>query len=250
MSASSIYLITGANRGIGRGLTEAFASRPNTTVIAAVRDPAAKSSKELETLGKELKNGSKIIIVKISATSETEAREAVKSLQDEHAIDHLDVVIANAGISDVYQNASVVDLNKVREHWEVNTLGPLILFQAVLPLLSKSALPKFVVISTIAAAIGLPQFPMPLSGYGSSKAAINFITRQIHHEHPNLIAFPIHPGWVQTEMGNAGAKAAGIPEAPVTLKDSIDGLTKQIDASTRENAGGQFLSFDGEKLPW
>jgi norsolorinic acid ketoreductase len=73
-------------------LTETFASRPNTTVVAAVRDPAAQSSKELEVFGQSLKNGSKIIIVKVSATSETEAKEAVSRLQNEHGIDHLDVV--------------------------------------------------------------------------------------------------------------------------------------------------------------
>jgi norsolorinic acid ketoreductase len=61
----------------------------------------------------------------------------------------------------------------------IQTLGPLILFQAALPLLKKSALPKFVVISTIAGVIGLPQFPMPLSGYGSSKAALNFIVSNV-----------------------------------------------------------------------
>ena len=32
------YVITGANRVIGKGVLEAYISRPNTTVIAAVRN--------------------------------------------------------------------------------------------------------------------------------------------------------------------------------------------------------------------
>lgn len=34
--------------------------------------------------------------------------------------------------------------------------------------------------------------------------------------------------WVQTDMGTAGAHASGMPEAPVTLKDSVDGILNKV----------------------
>jgi hypothetical protein len=34
--------------------------------------------------------------------------------------------------------------------------------------------------------------------------------------------------WVQTDMGNAGAAAAGMAEAPVTLKQSVDGILMKV----------------------
>jgi NAD(P)-dependent dehydrogenase (short-subunit alcohol dehydrogenase family) len=37
---------------------------------------------------------------------------------------------------------------------------------------------------------------LPVTAYGSSKAAVNYIVRKIHFENPDLIAFPIHPGYV------------------------------------------------------
>ena len=77
-----------------------------------------------------------------------------------------------------------------------------------------------------------------------------WVTKNIHIENPSLIAFPIHPGWVQTEMGNAGAKANGLEEAPVTLKDCVDGMIDKIDSATREKTSGTYVSFDGKHINW
>jgi hypothetical protein len=34
--------------------------------------------------------------------------------------------------------------------------------------------------------------------------------------------------WVQTDMGNAGAVANGLSEAPVTVKESVDGMVSKL----------------------
>ena len=186
-------------------------------------------------------------MVHIDNLSEGSATDAVKDLQSKHGITKLDVVIANAGISNFYGPAISTPLSEVRNHFEVNAIGSLALFQATWPLLEAAPKPTFVVVSTGLASIGdMDGFPMPVAAYGASKAAINYITRKIHFENPNLIAFPISPGyetplrnffefygngscrWVQTEMGNAGASAAGMAEAPVTLRQSIDGILMKV----------------------
>lgn len=149
---STIYFITGANRGIGRGLLESLIQRPNTTVVAGVRNPSHATSKELSSL--PTASGSKVIVVKIDAASDADASEAVKTLQSTHDIDHIDVVIANAGISKYYGSVVVTPVAELREHFEVNTAAPLLLFQATFPLLEKSDNPKFVPISTGGASIG------------------------------------------------------------------------------------------------
>ena len=121
----------------------------------------------------------------------------MRTLQSTHGIDTLDVVIANAGIAEVYPRAADASMADVREHFEVNTLGPLALFQACLPLLekSKNKQGKFVAVSTSAASIGGMELrPIPNSVYGPSKAALNYLTRKMHFEHKDLIAFPIDPG--------------------------------------------------------
>ncbi|CAN9318719.1 unnamed protein product [Alternaria alternata] len=96
MALPKIYLVTGANRGIGKGFTGLLLQKPSVTVIAAVRNPSHISAKELTAL--PIAEGSKLILVPLDSTSETSAKDAVRILKNDHGIKYLDVVIANAGI--------------------------------------------------------------------------------------------------------------------------------------------------------
>ncbi|KAH7141040.1 hypothetical protein EDB81DRAFT_844025 [Dactylonectria macrodidyma] len=192
-------LITGANRGIGKALFKAFASRPNHTVIAGVRDPGSESSKVLQSL--TFGRGSRAILVKIDSASEADFPKAVETLRSQYSVEKLDLVIANAGISKYFGKASVTPVQEMMDHFTINAVGPLLLFQATSSLLSASPAPKFVTISSGAGSIGgMDKLPVENTAYGSSKTALNFITRRIHFENSHLIAFSINPGWLQTEL--------------------------------------------------
>lgn len=173
-------------------------------------------------------------------------------LKDAHGITSLDIVIANAGISNYYGPLTTTPLEEFRSHYEVNTIGVVTLFQATWPLLQKSSVaPKFVALSTAVASMGdMASLPLESSAYGASKAAVNYITRKAHFENPGLIIFPISPGFVQTDMGNMGAKSLGLEEAPTTLKESVDGIIETVDGATREKTSGTFESFDDAKYSW
>lgn len=70
------------------------------------------------------------------------------------------------------------------EHFEVNTIGTLVLFQAMRPLLKASKSPKFIPISSSTASIGgfgaVSQ--LGFSAYSVSKAALNYLSAAIHAE--------------------------------------------------------------------
>lgn len=190
---NTIYLITGANRGIGRGLTETFLARPNTTVIAAVRDPANASSQSLQSLPKG--NSSHLITVKIDSKSPTDPATALEALQRENGIEHLDVVIANAGICQDFSPVHGVSIPVLQEHIEVNAYGPIYLYQAVYAFLKKSKKPKFVGLgSPIGSIGGMEQRPYPCAAYGPSKAILHWITRKIHFENEDFVSFVADPG--------------------------------------------------------
>lgn len=94
--AATIYLITGSARGIGRGIVKELLKRPNTTVFAGVRDPDAPAATELKHF--EVGAESKLILLKLDATKKLDNEAAVTSIKS-YGISHVDVVIANAGIS-------------------------------------------------------------------------------------------------------------------------------------------------------
>ncbi|KAJ7776752.1 aflatoxin biosynthesis ketoreductase-like protein nor-1 [Mycena maculata] len=252
MSTKTVYLVSGANRGIGYGLVATLAARPNTIVFAGARDPAAKSLKEL------VAKHTNVHPVKLTAGDKADNEAAIAEIQK--TAGQLDVIIANAGIANHYGPLATTPLAEFRDHWEVNTLGTVVLFQAAHALLlaSPTGAPTFVYISSAVGSMGR-YMPVSASAYGSSKAAANFLVKVLDTEHPALIVFAISPGWVATDMGNAGAAANGLPSAPVTVEDSVAGILSRVDGATKEKSSGKFWNFkagtgpfdiETEEVPW
>lgn len=196
---SYTVLISGANSGLGLSLLERYLSRADTTVIATVRDPAKQQF--LHDIPKA--SGSKLVIVKVESRSDTDPLEAVSSIGNQ-GIKHLDVVIANAGYYTPPADPRVAKITAkdLLEHVDVNTAGPIRLFQATLPLLQKAEKPVFAYMSSMAGSIAATgEVPFSAGVYGASKAASNFLVRRAHAEHPELIIFAMHPGYVYHAFG-------------------------------------------------
>jgi hypothetical protein len=56
--------------------------------------------------------------------------------------------------------------------------------------------------------------------------------------------------WAQTELGNRGADAFGVAKAAITVEDSVAGVVKVIDDSTRETHSGKLFTYEGHEVPW
>lgn len=191
--AQKIVFKANSATGIGKGFVTYYLARPNTTVIAAVRDVSFEQAKQLHTLRRG--NGSHLIIVSLEADIAVNTAQTASEIQIKHHIDHLDMVIANAGICSSWGPVLEVGESDMYNHFEVNIMGPLRLFQAMAPLLQKARTPKFVYISTQLASIeGIGQTPTLTVAYGISKAAGNYLVRKIHAENEHLIALAFDPG--------------------------------------------------------
>ncbi|KAK5993974.1 Short-chain dehydrogenase RED3 [Cladobotryum mycophilum] len=232
MATSTVVLITGVGRGIGRALAKAYLSKPNHIVIGSIRDVESPKASELKSLSTA--SDSRLILTGIESTSATDPHQVVKEIEAA-GIDHLDIVIANAGA------------------FNVNALAPIVLFQAVKPLLEKATSPKWVSVSSGAGSVALlKQYESAFVGaYGLSKAAMNWFTVAAHAGNKFLIAFAIHPGLVQSDMGNSAAKQMGLELAPNSLEESSTKILELIEKSTRESTSGKFINvIDGTELPW
>ncbi|KAJ3168703.1 hypothetical protein HDU87_000991 [Geranomyces variabilis] len=239
MTTSTTYLVAGASRGLGLGFASTLAARANTVVFATARDPS--SATELAALAKKHSN---VHVLKLETTSESDAAAAAAEIK-RLGHSHLDVVIVNAGVG---HKASVLEtsLDDLLRIYKVNVGGVLVSFKAFYPLLKAGAQKKFVAITSILGSNGLVEkFGQSGNGgyaaYGASKAAVNHIVGNIAIEHKDLVALPIHPGHVATDMGGK--------DAPVSVKESIDGMLKVIDGAAAADTG-KYFSYDGTTIPW
>ncbi|XXG95612.1 hypothetical protein Hte_001880 [Hypoxylon texense] len=224
--APTIVLITGANRGIGNGLLRLYLAKPNYTIIVANRDLDHPSSKALTGLPKA--EGTSLVLIKIDAAVRTDPLDAVKSLQSQ-GFDHIDIVIANAGIRLSAPMVRDVEADEIQKHIVVNVYGFLWLFQAFRPLLMEAKAPTNMV-------------HFPNAAYAPTKLMGHWYTKKMHFEEPWLTAFPIDPGWVQTRLGG--------DIAPLTVEESTAGMIKVIDAASRQTHSGKLWDYTGNAVPW
>ncbi|KJA22316.1 hypothetical protein HYPSUDRAFT_41181 [Hypholoma sublateritium FD-334 SS-4] len=256
MSQATVYLITGSNRGIGLGLVARILEKHDRAfVYAGARDPDNASA----LISLQIRYPDRLSIVKcVSADGEGNTALA-REIEKRHG--YLDTVIANAGVCDPTGDVSNIRIAQLEEHFHINVTGTIILFQAVYGLLKKSVSPRFVPISTRAASFDGRSIKFQSGGvaYGATKAALNWATRKIHFENDWLVAFPVSPGPVNTDMlrdtvaadtsGLMKKMVDGLPNLPTVETVSVS-LISLIDGSTREKDGGQFIHVDGTRVSW
>ncbi|KAL8383670.1 hypothetical protein RB595_010732 [Gaeumannomyces hyphopodioides] len=238
---AKVYLITGANRGIGRGLFNHYASQPNVTVVAGVRDPA--NAKSLKLLDQPKGENTRVVLVKLDSSSKADPFAAVKDLHAK-GIDHVDVVISNAAVAH-FALLGDIAIEEFEEMIRVNSTAVLLLYKAFLPLLQAAAAPaKFILVGSAAGSIGtLANTTMPIGGYGATKALSNYLVVKMGAENDWLVAVCINPGHVQTDMGDDAGVAVGLEKgkAPVSLEQCVENTTHIIENCTKQEHSGKFF---------
>ena len=144
--------------------------------MGSIRD---ESKPEIATLkDAETAAGSKLLLVHIESTSFTDTAKAFEVVV-QSGIDHVDIIVANAGGCPHVQPLDAVDAKDMISNFHVNAVAPLVLFQSFKPLLQKSKRsPKWISVSTGGGSISLMESVRSWVGpaYGASKEALNWIT--------------------------------------------------------------------------
>lgn len=197
-------------------------------VLAIARKPAESSGllKLQQKFGKNLETAA------IDLTTSSATDQIIHALE---SWDSLDLLINNAGI--YAQGETKADF---LSSFETNSVMPLLVTQAALSKLKKAKTPTAAFITSLMGSIG-DNTSGGSSAYRASKAALNMIVRTLSLDEPWLKSVLIHPGWVKTQMGGAGA--------PVSVEKSVAGITQVIERLKSEDSGS-FYDFEGDKLPW
>jgi len=219
---SQTVLVVGANRGIGLELSRQLAARGDR-VIAACR----KATPELSALDVRVEEG-------VDVTSDEAVSALVRRLEGVS----LDVLILNAGILRS-ETLDDLDLDSIREQFEVNALGPLRVAAAARGLLSEGS--KIAIVTSRMGSIA-DNTSGSRYGYRMSKAAVNMAGRSLSVDlAPRTSVVIVHPGWVRTDMtGHSGL---------IDPDESARGIIARVDALTPATTG-TFWHQSGEPLPW
>lgn len=226
-------LVTGANRGIGLGLTKRFLQAGHN-VIAACRNP--DGARDLWEIEADYKGRLKLLELDVSNFRDIETLP-----QRLPSLPSLDILINCAGVYlDGREGIRDFKIGNIEKTFQVNVFGAMLVTQVLAPLLDKAPKPIVINISSQMGSIA-DNSSGTSYGYRMSKTAMNMFTKNLALDCPKWVSIAMHPGWVQTDMGG--------PNAKVSVNDSVEGIFKVI-ADAKPAHNGAFLNFRGEALPW
>jgi len=201
-----IAVVTGANRGIGLETCRQLAKN-GFQVILTSRD----ENKGLGTCQQLQDEGLLVQFYQLDVSDPKSIDKIRKYIEEEYG--HCDILINNAGIFPDSSDASANDwpsvfdvpIETVRAAMDTNVYGPMLLCQALIPLMKKHNYGRIVNLSS-----GMGQLTYMgghCPAYRISKTSINALTRIVSEETSdyNILVNSMCPGWVKTDMGGSGA---------------------------------------------
>jgi NAD(P)-dependent dehydrogenase (short-subunit alcohol dehydrogenase family) len=233
-------LVTGASRGIGLELARQYAA-DGWQVLSAARAP--EKSMGLRDLTRAF--GASVSLETLDVTSALSIEDLAERLRGRA----IDLLINNAAVYPrTGTHVGQLDYDVWADTFETNLFGAMRLTESLLENVATSERKQIVAISSgMGSLSAVAGGAVAASGtsyqYRTSKTALNMAMLILSKElAPRGISVAIlSPGWVQTDMGGAGA--AITPEA------SVAGI-KKILASRPMDISGKFLSYDGSVWAW
>ncbi|XP_007477229.2 C-factor-like isoform X1 [Monodelphis domestica] len=248
-------LVTGSNRGLGLEFVRQLLElpKPPQLLFATCRNPsAAQALHELSA------QHSSVRILQLDVENSASIQEAFVSVKDQLEGLGLNLLINNAGrvIPNSFHSESAESMLQL---YQTHVVGSLKMSQTFLPLLKKAAQmgPQDSLSCNRAAIINISSTGGsftellgweigPGLSYRCSKAALNMLTRcqGLILKEEGILCAAIHPGWVQTDLGNCRGFLA-----PMKKEESVQGMLKVFSTLSEKNAG-YFFDWEGKELCW
>jgi 3-oxoacyl-[acyl-carrier protein] reductase len=203
-----LAIVTGASRGIGRGVAEMLAAR-GAHVIAAARGDNAKATVDAIQAA-----GGRAEVVALDVTDTAAVEAMVAGVLERHG--RIDVLVNNAGIT-----RDQLMLRMKRQEWDeviaTNLTSAFTCVQAVLKPMVKQRSGRIISVSSVVGQMG----NAGQANYAASKAGLIGFSLALAREvaSRNITVNVVAPGMVDTDMTRAVAgKAQSDWEALIPLK--------------------------------
>jgi NAD(P)-dependent dehydrogenase (short-subunit alcohol dehydrogenase family) len=217
MPTTPVAIVTGASRGLGLALARELAARGWRLVVDA------RGADALERARAELAR-----ITDVTALVGDVADPRPRRPRAPPAGDPVDLLVNNASHLGPSPQPALADypLDELERVYAVNVIAPLALAQLALPLMDEGAM---VLNITSDAAVEVYE---GWGGYGSSKAALEQLTRVLSVEHPQLRIHAVDPGDMNTQMHQDAFPGEDISDRPPP-EESVPGLLALIEGDQR-----------------
>lgn len=233
-------LVTGGSRGIGLEFTRQYLER-GFQVYAASRHPWDS----VQLRRSKAQFGDHLVILQLDVGEAGSRRACCQELSVR--TDQLDILINSAGIlsgnEEFCRPLGELAQDDLCRTFLVNSIAPLMMTEAVIPLLKKSEQPVVANISSDNGSISKKNYGGKY-GYSASKAALNMITRILSADLSahGIMVVSLHPGWVKTTMTRN-------EDAPLEPSESIGGMMQVLDSLEMSDTG-RFFDWRGGEVPW
>jgi citronellol/citronellal dehydrogenase len=174
-----LVIITGATRGVGRGIADAFARRKDTLVIVG-RSTNAQPNRlglpgTLESVADELRaQGSEVLMINADLAKTDGIDRVVADVRGTYGTP--DVLVNNAAATFVGRFLDV-PLSRWKTAYNLNVIAPVGLIQAFLPGMLERDDGRIINVTSAAARTKeIPHSPVPQLSYAASKAALDSFT--------------------------------------------------------------------------
>ncbi|WP_066955057.1 SDR family oxidoreductase [Streptomyces lushanensis] len=237
--SGKVALITGASRGIGYGVAEAFVARGDRVCITGRGEEALKEA--VERLGADR-------VIAVAGKAHDEAHQAVAVERTMEAFGRVDFLVNNAGTNPVFGPMAELDLNVARKVFETNVVSALGFAQLTWRAWQRDNGGAIVNIASVA---GISASPF-IGAYGMSKAAMVNLTLQLAHEFAPVVRVnAIAPAVVKTRFaqalyeGREAEVAASYPLGRLGVPEDIGGAAAFLTSDQSDWITGQTLVVDG-----
>ncbi|KAI4721534.1 NAD(P)-binding protein [Aureobasidium sp. EXF-10727] len=238
-----VYVLTGANRGLGLEFVRQLSTNTSNTIIGAVRS----LSNDLTDL-KSLNKNNNIHILECDTGILSSITSFVASCNKTLDGKKIDYLLNNSGINAVPEQTSLsIDEDDVNEHIKINVLGPA---KTTEGFYNADMLSSQVRILNMTSGLGSMKVslgikPRKCTTYSISKAALNMLTvhqgEELREKLAGAVVISMDPGWVKTRMGGEGAL--------IEASESIGGMLKVLHGLKKEDTAS-FWTYTGEQVPW
>jgi NAD(P)-dependent dehydrogenase (short-subunit alcohol dehydrogenase family) len=218
-------LITGANKGIGLETARQLA-KAGYYIYLGCRDKE-RGEEAVSLLHSEGLTDVELLLIDV--VSEESVQQAYDELSNK--INHLDVLINNAGIPGSFPQPAVnTSVDIFREVFEVNVFGVARVVRVFVPLMQNSPNPRIVNVTSDLGSLGLHSDPtwrhyeVKTAAYGPSKSALNNYTIALAYELKDKFKVnAVNPGYTATDFNNnQGYKTVEEGAAPIVKYAMID----------------------------